>query len=85
MAEEPDESNVQIDLNDPVTPLRELALEAHEIFLELKSVGFPDAVLAQIMANIMYDALVTSTPNVQFEIVDDDDDEEEDLDDERDD
>lgn len=40
-----------------VSPLHVLGLSAHEIYLELKAVGFPDSILAQIIAHMLLDIL----------------------------
>lgn len=64
-----------------LSPLKVLAIEAHEMFLELQDVGFPENVLSQIMANILSDAVfyrVGLEPDDEDEDADDDEDELED-------
>lgn len=75
-AEQPDEAEdltlekVAALLPDEPSPLRELALHTHELYLELKEAGFPPRVLSQILA-IMLSDVVTGRI---FEDLDDDDD-----------
>ena len=86
MAENPEESDfeIQTEVDGDVTPLRVLAIEAHEIYLELKNAGFPDVILAQIMSNLLYDALATTTANIDVDIeIDDEYDDKDDDPDER--
>ena len=44
-------------LPDESTPLHELALSTHELYRELKSVGFPTRSLNQIMAIMLSDVI----------------------------
>jgi len=59
-----------------ISPLRTMISETHEIYLELTSVGFPDAVATQIIAHILSDAIASRAD------YDDDEDEDEDEDEE---
>jgi hypothetical protein len=62
-----------------VSPLRGMTAELHEVYLELKAVGFPDPMIAQILANMLSDAIL-----YRDEYGPDNEDEDEDYDDEDD-
>lgn len=67
MADNPDQGeSLPVELED-ISPLRELALEAHELYLELAAVGFPERVLSQIMANMLYDTLTDTTISIEID------------------
>jgi len=64
-----------------ISPLRTMISETHEIYLELTSVGFPDAVATQIIAHILSDAVAS---RADYDDEDEDEDDEEGPDDETD-
>lgn len=41
-----------------VSPLRGMTTELHEVYLELKAVGFPDPMIGQILANMLSEAIL---------------------------
>lgn len=57
-----------------ISPLGTMAVETHELYLELKKAGFPDAMIAQILANMLTDAVYYGGEYEVAVIVDDDDD-----------
>lgn len=77
MADQPEDHNELIDLED-VTPLRKLALEVHELQAELTAVGFPERLLSQVIAHLLFD-LLTYREDESDENERDDEDEEEDY------
>ena len=54
-----------------ISPLRAAAIEANELYIELQYAGFPDTVIAQILAHMLTDSALYS---VEFGTDDDDDD-----------
>lgn len=50
-------SQIAAQLPDEPTPLRELAVSTHELYLELKEVGFPSRSLNQIIAIMLSDVV----------------------------
>lgn len=77
MTDPSDDHNELIDLED-VTPLRKIALEVHELQTELTAVGFPERLLAQVVAHLLFD-LLTFREDESDENERDDYDEEEDY------
>lgn len=67
------ESESQITGELYTSPLRSLALETHEIYLELLAAGFPERVVSMIMAQIISDAVLYRT---EFDGDEEDEDEE---------
>jgi hypothetical protein len=63
---------VTLETGEYVTPLRVVALEAHEIYIELKQAGFPDTIIAQITAHMLTDAIYYHDGVAEFEEDDDD-------------
>ena len=57
--------------DDFSTPLQNMMVEVHEVYEELLVVGFPEAVAARIMANMLSDIVFDRNP---FSVEDDDDD-----------
>lgn len=76
MAENPEQdSALPVELDDS-TPLHELAVEAHEMYQELKLVGFPERVIAQIIGQLLYNSLADNTVvAIQYDYDEEDDDE----------
>jgi hypothetical protein len=77
-------NEVQLDAGDAyVTPLRAVATEAHEIYLELKAAGFPESMMGQILGHMLSDAILYREEYTVVEVDDDDedDDDEDDLED----
>lgn len=63
-----------------VSPLRVLTQEMHEVYLELLGSGFPEGMVAQILAQMLSEAILYRDGYAIVEIDDDDDDEDEDDD-----
>jgi hypothetical protein len=78
MTDPAEDHNELIDLED-VTPLRKIALEVHELQTELTAVGFPERLLTQVVAHLLFD-LLTYREDESDENERDDEDEEEDYD-----
>jgi hypothetical protein len=76
MSEEPADNFDQIVAPAYTSPLHEVALEAHEIYAELLSVGFPIRAADRILAFMLYDIMTDRS----FE--DDEDDDEDEIDEE---
>lgn len=57
-----------------ISPLGTMAVETHELYLELQKAGFPDAMIAQILANMLTDAVYYGGGYEVAVVVDDDDD-----------
>lgn len=64
-----------------ISPLGTMAVETHELYLELQKAGFPDAIIAQILANMLTEAIYYGGEYGVAVIVDDDDDLDDDEDD----
>jgi hypothetical protein len=71
-----DPAEIQLSADLYSSPLREMAVEVHEIYEELQAAGFPESVLAQIIAHIVSDTVL-----YRVEYVEDDEDEDEEDDD----
>ena len=69
---------------EDLTPLREAALEAHEMYVELVEAGFPERAISQIVAHYLYDVMDIRYGDVDYDIGEDDDDEDSDLEDDPD-
>jgi hypothetical protein len=82
-SEEPVEVQAEPELY--TSPLREMAVELHEIYTEFEAVGFPEKMLAHIIAHMASDALlyrsdyedIDEEDGFTIEIEDDDTDERE--------
>jgi len=64
-----------------ISPLSVMAIEAHELAEELKVAGFPDRMVAQIIAHMLADAVLYRDDTFEIVTVDYDDEDEEDEDD----
>jgi hypothetical protein len=53
---------------DVPTPLRELAIATHEMYIELESVGFPARQLNQIMALMLSDVVTGRIFEEEYEV-----------------
>lgn len=73
-------NEIQLEAQGFLSPLRVMATESHEIYLELKAVGFPDPMIAQILAHMVSEAVFYRSEYDSDE-EDDDDDYDEDEDD----
>jgi hypothetical protein len=62
-----------------LSPLRALSLETHEIYQELKAVGFPEKILAQIIAHMLVD-IMSERPTEDLDEADFEDDDDVDFD-----
>lgn len=73
----------ETDLNPDVftSPLTDMVVEIHEVYVELVDAGFPDAMIAQIISNMLSEAIMFR-PGKDDE--DDEDEDEGDLEDEHD-
>lgn len=69
MSEEPADNFDRIVAPSYTSPLHEVALEAHEIYAELLSVGFPVRAADRILAFMLYDIMTDRS----FEDDEDDD------------
>jgi hypothetical protein len=77
-------NEVQIESSEAfLSPLQAVAVESHEVYLELKAAGFPDPMIGQILGNMLSDAIFYRDEYAVVEI-DDDDEDEDDLDDDGD-
>lgn len=65
-------NEVSLDAEDFLSPLKMVALEAHEVYLELKDAGFPEKMMQGIIAHMLSDAILY---HAEFEIVETEDDE----------
>ncbi len=70
-AEETSLENLAKLLPDEPSALRELAVHTHELYVELKSVGFPSRALNQIIASMLSDVV---TGRIFDELEDEDED-----------
>lgn len=76
-----EEFEIQVEAELGSTPLQMLSAELHEIYTELKEVGFPDAMTAQIIANMLTGA-IGYAPDFEHDEDDEDDElEDDDFDD----
>lgn len=57
MADSDDFNEISVDLLE-VTPLRQTALEVHEVQQELEAVGFPRDLLPEVLAHLLFDLLL---------------------------
>lgn len=57
-----------------ISPLGVMAIEAHELYLELRKAGFPDSIIAQITAHMLSDAILYREEQEADEFDDDEDD-----------
>ena len=65
------EPEVELELYEHTTPLREVTIETHEVFEELMASGFSEKQALKIVGHIMYDVMASR-------FMDDEDDEEDD-------
>lgn len=74
----------ETDLNPDIytSPLTDMVVEIHEVYVELVDAGFPDSMIAQIISNMLSEAIMYR-PGKDDEDEDEDDDED-DLEDEHD-
>lgn len=57
-----------------ISPLGIMAIEAHEIYLELRKAGFPDSIIAQITAHMLTDQILYRESAEEADEYDDDED-----------
>ena len=80
---EDDAAEVQEHPDTVTTPLRDLTVEAHELYRTLRDSGFPKGVATQIVAQFVSDAIMYNKSDGFYQIDDDDEDgDEDDLEDE---
>lgn len=70
-------SEIDVDSEDFSTPLQNMLVEAHEIHEELLAVGFSSAMVAQILAHMLSDAILNRNPISDEDEDEDDEDEDE--------
>jgi len=79
-----DEPETPLDIASETSPLRAIMSEIHEIYEELRYVGFPDAAANDIVAHLVL-SVIHSRDSDGFEVeLIDEDDEDEDIDDDYD-
>lgn len=79
-----DEAANEVQINSGegyISPLGAMVVETHELYLELQKAGFPEAMIAQILANMLTEAVFYGGEYEVAVIVDDDDDLDDDEDD----
>jgi hypothetical protein len=72
---EDEAAETQLDAELFISPLKTVASEVHEIYLELEAAGFPEPMLAQILAHMLSDALLYREEYMGEDADDEDDDE----------